>query len=202
MVRLTALLTALLVLRPDAASALTILVPADQPTIQAGLAAASAGDTVLVACGSYAEGTISMKSGVCLRGATGSAECVLLTGGAPILHCDSVDAATAIEGFTFSAGAPAVVCVNQSRPSFSDCRFGGNAASEGGAVFLEYSYPEFERCHFAGNSASVRGACVFYQGNSDANLSGPLPRVHLPRESLAGSGRSLRGLVERPQRRL
>ena len=35
------------------ATAATIHVPDDQPTIQAGIDAASAGDTVLVACGDY-----------------------------------------------------------------------------------------------------------------------------------------------------
>ena len=41
----------LLLLSPAFLSATTIHVPADQPTIQAGLDAASAGDSVMVACG-------------------------------------------------------------------------------------------------------------------------------------------------------
>ena len=49
-------------------------VPVDAPTIQAGVDAASAGDTVLVACGTYFEHDIVMKSGICLRSDTGKPE--------------------------------------------------------------------------------------------------------------------------------
>ncbi|HMB69057.1 MAG TPA: hypothetical protein VKU85_07085, partial [bacterium] len=45
----------LLMLLPRTAGSATVRVPQDQPTVQAGLAAASAGDTVLVACGNYLE---------------------------------------------------------------------------------------------------------------------------------------------------
>ena len=47
--------------------AATIRVPDDQPTIAAGLSAASAGDSVLVAAGSYFE-NVQLKEGVQLLG--------------------------------------------------------------------------------------------------------------------------------------
>ncbi len=115
-----------------------------------------------------------MKSGVCLRSESGNPACAILEGGAPILRCDGVAATTHIEGIAFRGATQAIVCVNQSRPRFVDCDFVDNSASEGAAVFLEYSYPEFQRCRFTGNSASWSGACVFYQGNGDADLTGPL----------------------------
>jgi len=59
---------------------LTIHVPDDQPTIQSGLHAAASGDTVLVACGTYYEYGIDLKSGVALRGETGRDDCVTIDG--------------------------------------------------------------------------------------------------------------------------
>ena len=42
----------------------TIHVPGDQPTIQAGIDAAAAGDTVVLACGVYLESGIQLRGGV------------------------------------------------------------------------------------------------------------------------------------------
>ena len=59
-------------------SATTIRVPHDQPTIQIGIHAASPGDTVLVACGTYFEHEIRMKELITLRSETGRPECVTI----------------------------------------------------------------------------------------------------------------------------
>ena len=60
------------------ASGTVIHVPGGQPTIQAGIDAASAGDTVLVACDTYYEYNIDMKSGVTLISETGQADCATI----------------------------------------------------------------------------------------------------------------------------
>jgi hypothetical protein len=81
------IIVAVFLLMPALLFATTIHVPADQPTIQAGIDAASAGDTVLVACGTYtwaSEGTgnenglIQLKNGIVLRSETGSPGCVVV----------------------------------------------------------------------------------------------------------------------------
>ena len=76
--RRTSLVIAALVAACIPATATTINVPDEQPTTQAGIDAASAGDTVLVACGTYYEHDIEMKSGVCLTSETGLADCVTI----------------------------------------------------------------------------------------------------------------------------
>ena len=84
----------------------TINVPVDQPTIQAGLDVASAGDTVLVARGTYFEHESVMKSGVCPRSESGSAEGVTIDGqqSGSVIHCSEVNDTASIIGFTITGG--------------------------------------------------------------------------------------------------
>jgi hypothetical protein len=62
---------ALFVLGAVEAHATNIRIPGDQPTIQAGLDAAVAGDTVLVGCGTYYEHDLTVMLGITLRSETG-----------------------------------------------------------------------------------------------------------------------------------
>ena len=64
----------LLLLLPLTLLAATIRVPSQEPTIQTGLDAASAGDTVLVSCGTCYERDLTMTSGVTLLGENGEPE--------------------------------------------------------------------------------------------------------------------------------
>ena len=68
----------LLLLLPLSLLAATIRVPSQEPTIQAGLDAASSGDTVLVSCDTYCEHNLTMTSGVTLRGETGEPSCAIV----------------------------------------------------------------------------------------------------------------------------
>lgn len=143
---------------PSAVDAATLHVPSDFPTIQAGLDAASVGDTVLVACGAYAAWNMGMKSGVCLRGETGSADCVVVNGGRVgyILSGFGLDDDTLVEGITFANARSdyggAVQLYDGSRITFRACRFEGNQGDyDGGAVGCRDSHPLFEDCTFFGN---------------------------------------------------
>ena len=60
--------------------AAVIVVPDDQPTIQAGIDAASDGDTVLIAPGFYAENLLIDGKSVALQG-MGAAEATVIDGG-------------------------------------------------------------------------------------------------------------------------
>ena len=154
--RLTAmiLVSTMVLLVPSLTLATTWSVPSPEcPTIQAGIDSAAAGDTVLVACGTYTwtgEGTgesgtlIRMKSGVWLRSETGLPDCVTIDAEnqGRILYCgyksDSV-----IEGFTFaggtkSAGGGAIYC-SYSSLTVLHCVFSGNSAADGGGMYCQSS---------------------------------------------------------------
>ena len=143
-------------------------VPADEPTIQAGIIAADEGDTVLVACGTYYEHDITMKSGITLRSETGNPECVIIDAQqlGRVLTCGNTSTETRLEGITFKGGmyldGGGVYCTNHSSPTFDFCSFESNVGqSTGGAVYCEsYSSPVFHSCSFIDNLADASGGAV------------------------------------------
>jgi predicted outer membrane repeat protein len=156
-----ALAVVLAVLVP-AAQAVTIHVPDDQPTIESGLEAASAGDTVLVACGTYYEHAINLKSGVALMSETGEADCVTVDAeyADRVFRCEGADDSTSLSGFTAIHGDPqadnlgggGMYCVD-SDLSIENCVFAWNKASRGAGM----------RCD-SGSSPKIAG-CVFLENN-------------------------------------
>jgi hypothetical protein len=110
---------------PAATSAKIISHPGEFATIDAAVQAAGAGDTVLVALGTYQE-TIRMKSGVVLRSSAGRDSTILISPAAGleplkerVIECIGVDSTAVIEGFTFDHGksfGAAIYCEN-AKPS-------------------------------------------------------------------------------------
>ena len=141
------------------AAAATIHVPDDQPTIQAGIDAASYGDTVLVACGTYYEHSVSMKSGVCLTSETGLADCVTIDaqGLGCVMFGYEVDTTSAVEGFTLTQGLGGMSLAFSS-PAIRNCTFRANTSSRGGGIsIIIYSSPTLTNCTFEGNIAEYGG---------------------------------------------
>ncbi len=155
-----------------------IHVPGDQPTIQAGLLAASWGDTVEVACGTYYESNINLVSGVLLRAETvgGETDCVILdpqsTGRG--FYCQNVLQAT-ISGFTiingYAASSGGGALFSDCQVTISDCRFATNLAdNSGGALYGTRSSLNFISCKFTENQANHGGAMMLAE--SSATLTG------------------------------
>ncbi|MCK4514427.1 MAG: right-handed parallel beta-helix repeat-containing protein, partial [Spirochaetaceae bacterium] len=153
--------------------AATIHVPAQQPSIQAGVSAASQGDTVLVAPDTYTgpENRDIDFGGVGIT---------LISSGGPsvtILDCGSLgrgfnfhsgeDTTAIVGGFTIrNATTPpgvrslggGIYCSTAS-PIIIDCVFEDCVADDGGAIWSSSSSePTIEHCSFLGNTADDGGA--------------------------------------------
>src|SRR6185503_6963122 len=92
------------------ARATVIHVPADYPTIQAAIDAASTADTVLVAHGFYSGGlviggkTITLASHYVVTGDLADVSQTVITGGDPILRIDASAVDSTVQGLTFQTG--------------------------------------------------------------------------------------------------
>jgi predicted outer membrane repeat protein len=176
--------------------AATIHVPGEEPTIQAGIDAASHGDTVLVACGTYYEHDIEMKSGVCLTSETGDADCVTIDalGQGKVLLCYGVASTTTIRGFTISGGQASMTerdsgggidCRSSAVPAVTSCVFFGNAGYLGGGVHCNASSPTIDGCLFSGNSAESEGGGLFCGSGSSPTIT---DAVFTQNDALSGGG--------------
>lgn len=158
----------LLVAATGVAGAATISVPGDQPSIVAGMAAAVAGDTVLVDCGVYAEHDIMLKSGVTLLSETGGAYCAVIDAGGlgRVLLGTALNNQTLVKGFTLRGGdfgAPgAGIYLENSAALFENCIVTDNesAGAGGGIACVTNSSPIFERCTITWNRSGEDGGGI------------------------------------------
>jgi hypothetical protein len=177
MVRLFAVVLLSLSLMPAATLADTWSVPSDEClTIQAGIDSAGAGDTVLVAWGTYYEHDITVKSGICLRSETGNPGCATIDAAdmGRVMECDSVDNTTTIQGFTImhgnsglDGGGQAVHC-HHSSPELVNCILSENSEYGPAMVCADHSSPVITNCAFLRNPATV----IYCTFGSSPSLTG------------------------------
>jgi len=143
----TCAFTSLLLASPAAAA--TIRVPEDQPTIQTGLSAAAAGDTVDVACGTYYESVLRVKGGVTLRSRTGQPDCVTI-------DAQKQGACVKVEFTAIPGRIEGLTLVN------------GSSANAGG-IGVVRALAEIERCIIYDCEQQVGGAggIFVYEGSLD-----------------------------------
>ena len=165
-----------LVIIPILATAATLRVDCDgggdYTTIGEAAAAASPGDTILVAPGTYtgpSNRDIEFPhNGLSLLSEAGA--------DATVIDCSSAGRAlvvrgsgVTVRGFTFTRGSAeqgGAIWIGPTSPTIADCGFVGNTAETGGAFYCALgSSPEFEYCVFAGNSASDYGGALYFRGS-------------------------------------
>lgn len=138
--------------------AATIHVPADFPSIQAGIDAAQPGDTVRVAQGVYPEHDVAMRSGVALLGTGTSGGTILdAAGQGRALRCENVDDTARVEDLVLRggvAGEGGCLECRFSSPRFARCVIEEGQARTGGGVRCWYSSPVFASCLFRCNVAT------------------------------------------------
>lgn len=144
----------------------------DATTIIGGLALADSTDTVTVACGTYFETQIVLKSGVVLTSETGAPDCVTIDcgGNGRGFYLIRVTEAT-IRGFTVTNAVTnyggGIFTVSESNAHFIDCVFTGNHALIGGGAYLHHSHVTCTNVEFSNNSAEYFGGGVAVEELSD-----------------------------------
>lgn len=152
----------------------TIRVPAEAPTIAAGLSLAAAGDTVLVSDGRYCEHDLILPAGVTLRSSAGRADAVTidaLAAGRGIACMGNASAAR-LEGITITGGSAegqgGGVLLVSGALRIQDAVIAGNFAAEGGGIAVQAgALLELTGATLVANSATVAGsACGIFGGSA------------------------------------
>jgi len=166
--------------------AITIHVPDDQPTIQAGIDAAVNGDTVLVADGTYrSDGNRDIDftgKNIVLTSENGPDYTIIDCEGSPTeyhraVHFHSGEGPTAeLIGFKLTNGysnAGGAIRSISASPTIKNCIFVNNMATNGGAIYYNgdgypggISQPLLTDCVLEENTASDNGGAIYIQNNN------------------------------------
>ncbi|MFC6645968.1 Ig-like domain repeat protein [Granulicella cerasi] len=157
----------------------TIRVPADQPTIQAGINATNDGDTVLVDAGIYHESIDFLGKAITLRAATSNpADTVIDASGANIgVRFHSAETrGSVLSGFTVRGAASGIVAEN-SAPTILNNTVLGNSCS---GIVSSYGAADIEGNTVSGTT-NANSSCEF-KNNAPILLTG------VTDSGLAGAG--------------
>ena len=156
----------------------TLHVPSEYSTIQAAIDAASSGDVVEIADGTYTgTGNKNLDFGgkaITVRSVSGNpAMCVIDCEGDGrgfYFHNDEgndsiVDGLTIANGYSDYGGG--VYCEDDSSPTLRKCTFQGNTAFEGGGILIDWpSGATLTNCVFSGNTADYDGGALTSVGEN------------------------------------
>jgi nitrous oxidase accessory protein NosD len=185
------------------ANAETIHVPAEQPTIQAGIDAAQNGDTVLVADGTYTgDGNRNLDFGgklITVRSLNGPDNCIIdcQGSGRGFFFNSGETAGSVVDGFTIQNGDPAwngpgsyrgggIYCYN-SAPTITACTIRWNHADQdGGGIYCDWAAAAtISNCTITGNFAVLYGGGVCCYNDSNVSMANCTISEN---QAIAGSG--------------
>ena len=165
-----------------AANAATIHVPANFSTIQAAIDAAAAGDTVLVAPGTYVERIDFRGKNITVISESGPAVTFIDGGGSgSVVTFKSGESRTAVlSGFTVTGGVTiysgAGIAVSGSSPTIRGNVVAGNRGCTGVGIYSYFSSPRIEnntiRDNIVSGCSGAWGLGVYIGGDSNAELIG------------------------------
>jgi T5SS/PEP-CTERM-associated repeat protein/predicted outer membrane repeat protein len=171
------------------ANATTHDVPAGYPTIQAAISAASMGDEIVVAPGTYPENIDFSGKMITVRSSSG-AQSTTIVGQAPnraVRIANGESRIAKLDGFTITGTGARIAW---SGPTITNCVFSDIVASIGTPVDVENASPLFDQCVFSNNSTTgntgaalgMWGAtghpevsrCIFSNNSSPTDRTGAL----------------------------
>ena len=122
-----------------ASASTTIHVPADQPTIQAGINAAVEGDTVMVSPGTYYENINFNGKAITVRSAVGPAATIIdgQASGVVVTFATAETSASVISGFTIRNAGTAGISVSGASPTITGNVISGNSACGGSGISID-----------------------------------------------------------------
>jgi len=167
---------------PDTCEA-TIAVPAERPTIQAAIdAATTTRNIILVSEGTYNE-AIDLKGKAITVKAVGARANTIIDGTGKttsvVRAVSGETSATVLQGFTIRNGITGTspsfdpslrlgggMYIDQASPTVKDCAFVSNRAGFGGGLYSLFGSPLIEGCNFSQNVATTDGGGLQLFGGS------------------------------------
>ena len=158
----------------------TIHVPADQPTIQAGINAASDGDTVLVSPGTYIENINFMGKAITVRSSNGAKSTIIDGGGngSVVTFNHSEAKSSVLKGFTIQNGRAdegAGIAVEGSSPTITSNTISHNGGCNGMGIGVGFGSPVITKNKITFNaqtgcSGGIGGGGISLRGAASAQI--------------------------------
>ena len=184
------------------AFAAIIHVPADQPTIQAGINAAANGDTVLVAPGTYTEIINFTGKAITVRSSNG-ANVTVINGaqkGSVVTFNSGETAASVLSGFTISGGLASFggggIEIASSSPTIQKNVITQNQACDGDGIEVSFGSPVIRGNKIVNNSQTgcsggTGGGGIEIGGAASARVIGNIIQNNNGGNGIGGGGISL-----------